>query len=449
MRTRPNRRTRRPAGALLLAALLTVLLALPSVAAPQPENPQDRSVVKVDTIADDLGVGNVVPTWGAQIPKLVFDGEWYYVTTLDGDGFAHPWEARIWKSPDGETWEEAVSMPATVYQPPALVLDERNRLHLHLPCYTGDECYPGVEEAEGDPLSVVYTVRLAFDDRLEDGSIDFTSFEDYSIREGESERYYQGVAVDPTGRYVYAAYAVAGWDLRFQVHDTLTGEDTTHEIASPPPGYAYLYPRIAPGPDGEVHLSFMRYVLGTPTSAHIDQALLWKSTDGGATFPERRVLASQPDPDGSDNWVDAADVTVGPDGEPHTVFHVTEDGESTLRYQRGLDGEPVDVGPLGNHSQIVADDDGVRVFSSAGRSLLVATSDDGESWDNAAYPIEGAQSVMWPNLLRASSGSDMARGHAGHGGEEMLMAAQSEGSSVFDTLVKVRYRARVAEMVPR
>lgn len=442
-----TRRTGRRTGVVVLAAVTVLLLALPAVAAPQAEDPRDRAAIKVATIADDLNIGNVVPTWGAQIPKIVFDGEWYYVATLDGNGFTHPWNARIWKSQDGQEWEQVVEMSNhTVYQPPALVFDQYDRLHLHLPCYTDQECYPGVEPAPGGPLGVVYTIRLTFGERLDDGSIDFSTFEDDTIRTGETERYYMGVAVDETRRYIYSAYAVNGWDLRLNVEDTTTGTEVTHAIGSPPPGYAYLYPRIAPGKDGEVYLSFMRYVLGSPTSAHIDQALLWKSTDNGATFPDKVVLASEPNPDGADNWVDATDVTVGPDGEVHTIFFVRSEGESTVRYQRGMDGEQVDIGPFGNHSQIVANDDGLLVFSSEGRSLLVGTSADGESWNTTHYPIAGVDAALWPNMLRASSGSAMPRGAQGHEAQEMLMAARSPGAAVYDTLLRVRYLPHVASV---
>src|SRR4051794_34138845 len=78
--------------------------------------------VRVDVVADDLHVANVFPTWGAQIPKVVYDGHWYYAATLDGEGTQYPWKARIWKSRNGRDWTQAFELPGHVYQPPGLVL---------------------------------------------------------------------------------------------------------------------------------------------------------------------------------------------------------------------------------------------------------------------------------------------------------------------------------------
>src|SRR5690606_15871831 len=131
---------------------------------------------------------------------------------------------------------------------------------------------------------------------LPDGSVDFTRYTDHTVRTPNAERYYQGMAVDPTGRYIYTAYAVNGWDLYVNQFDTVTGTDVhTTRIGTPPAGHAWLYPRVQPGTrPGEVYLSFSQYVLGTPNSAYLDGVTLWHSTDFGRTFGEQEYLATKP-----------------------------------------------------------------------------------------------------------------------------------------------------------
>lgn len=74
--------------------------------------------VEVSVITDGLHVSNVVPTWGAQIPKLAYDGQWYYAATLDSDDDAkYPWRGIIFKSRDGKSWTKALEMndPSSTY----------------------------------------------------------------------------------------------------------------------------------------------------------------------------------------------------------------------------------------------------------------------------------------------------------------------------------------------
>jgi hypothetical protein len=426
---------------LTFAALVSLFaLAGPAAAAAPPVLvPPD---LRADVVADDLGIANVVPTWGAQIPKVVYDGHWYYAATLDGAGSQYPWQARIWKSRNGQSWSEAARLPGHVYQPPGLAIDAQGDLFLQVGCYTGAPCYPGVEPAPGADLGAVYTVRLLFRDHGPDGSVDFSSFDDLTVRQGTTERYYMGMAVDPTGRYVYTAYAVDGWDVWFNVLDTQTEQDTlTRKVGSPPAGHAWLYFRVQPGlQPGEVYLGFEQYVLGTPNSAYLDAALLLKSTDGGSTFPEQRILASAPNTDGNLNWVDASDITVDANDQVHAVFYVRKDGVSTLYYQQGLDGTPVAVGPYDNHSQLLVKPDGERlVFSSddAGR-LVAARSSDGNTWTEKTYAL-GDYQAFWPNLLEARSGS-LPPPSLGVGDRAaMLLAARRPGESAFTTLLLVRY----------
>lgn len=436
----PTHRSRLLAAA-TVAAVAAVLAGAGGSAAADPDPP---AVVRASVVSDDLAVTNVVPTWGAQIPKVVYDGHFYYAATLDGDGAQYPWSAQVWRSRNGTLWTPVLRLPGHVYQPVGLLVDGEGDLHLQVACYTGAECYPGVEPAPGADVGAVYPVRLEFTDRNPDGSVDFADFTDHTIRTAGSERYYQGMAVDPTGRYLYSAYAVDGWDLWINVFDTVTGEDVhTSKVGSPPAGRAWLYPRVQPGTaPGEVSLSFSQYVLGTPNSAYLDAALLFSSGDGGRTFGHQEVLTSNPAPDGDGNWVDASDLTVGPDGDVHTAFYRRDGGVGTLYYQRGLDGDPVAVGPMDNHSQILVGPDGkISVFSSEGAALVVATSTDGVDWSIERHTIPGVVGALWPNLLSARQGSrvppgfDSRRPTVG-----MLMAGQTSGDPAFHPLLFVRYK---------
>ncbi|PZF84251.1 hypothetical protein [Jiangella anatolica] len=427
----------------LLLAVATVAAAIagPTGAAADPDPP---AVVRASVVSDELAVTNVVPTWGAQIPKVVYDGHFYYATTLDGDGAQYPWSAQVWRSRDGAGWTPVLRLPGHVYQPAGLLVDGEGDLHLQVACYTGAECYPGVAPAPGGELAAVYPVRLEFTERNADGSVDFADFTDHTIRAAGSERYYQGLAVDPSGRYLYSAYAVDGWDLWINVFDTVTGADVhTSKVASPPAGRAWLYPRVQPGTaPSEVSLTFSQYVLGGPNSAYLDAALLFSSDDGGRTFGHQEVLTSNPAPDGDGNWVDASDLTVGPDGDVHTVFYRRDGGVGTLYYQRGLDGDQVPVGPLDNHSQILVAPDGrISVFSSEGAALAVATSADGVDWTIERHTVPGVAAALWPNLLGARQGSRVPPGFGGRRPTVgMLMAGQTSGDAAFHPLLFVRYK---------
>jgi hypothetical protein len=423
----------------LLALLCMLGFAASGAAASAPILVQPD--LRADVVADDLGVANVVPTWGSQIPKVVYDGHWYYAATLDGAGSQYPWKARVWKSRNGQDWAQAAELPGHVYQPPGLAVDARGDLFLQVGCYTGASCYPGVSPAPGADLGAVYTVRLLFRDHNADGSVDFGRFDDLSIRQGTTERYYMGMAVDPTGRYVYTAYAVNGWNAWFNVLDTQTEQDTlTRKVGSPPAGRAWLYFRVQPGLEpGEVYLAFEQYVLGTPNSAYLDAALVLKSTDGGHSF-EQHVLASSPNTDGNQNWVDSSDVTVDANDQVHAIFYVRKDGVPTLYYQQGLEGTPVAVGPYDNHSQLLVRPNGDRLVFSTDNAghLVVARSADGSAWTAQSYAL-GDYQAFWPNLLEARSGSLTPPGLGGGDRAALLLAARQPGSSAFTTLLLVRY----------
>ncbi|WP_116948939.1 YncE family protein [Jiangella endophytica] len=428
----------------ILLAAATVAAVLSGAGGSAAADPDPPAVVRASVISDDLAVTNVVPTWGAQIPKVVYDGSWYYAATLDGDGAQYPWSAQVWRSRNGTVWTPVVRLPGHVYQPVGLLVDGEGDLHLQVACYTGAECYPGVEPAPGADLGAVYPVRLEFTERRPDGSVDFADFTDHTVRASGSERYYQGLAIDASGRYLYSAYAVDGWDLRVNVFDTVTGQDVhTSDVGSPPAGRAWLYPRVQPGTaPGEVSLSFSQYVLGGANSAYLDAALLFSSDDGGRTFAHQEVLTSNPAPDGDGNWVDASDLTVDATGEIHTVFYRRDGGVGTLYYQRGLDGDAVPVGAMDNHSQILVAPDGeISVFSSEGAALVVATSTDGVAWSITHHTIPGVAAALWPNLLSDRQGSRVPPGFGGRRpATGMLMAGQTTGDAAFHPLLFVRYR---------
>lgn len=49
-------------------------------------------------VSTTIGTTNVTPMWGPQIPKVVYDGQWYYTTTLDGSedtGFGTPQGSQV------------------------------------------------------------------------------------------------------------------------------------------------------------------------------------------------------------------------------------------------------------------------------------------------------------------------------------------------------------------
>lgn len=388
---------------------LAFVLVVAGVAA----GPAAAADVDVNVITSGLHVSNVVPTWGAQIPKLAYDGGWYYASTLDSDDNAkYPWRGIIYKSRDGKTWTKALEMndPSSdyvcttcgstqpshglLYQPIALFFDNQHRLHLQVGCWNGGECYPGIPSPPGSH-TYIYTLRLIFSDRLADGSIDFSRYADRSLRAPAPDgapisRYYQGLATDPTGRYIYAAFAGFGSNdspsspadsvgpVWFNVFDTQTETDVfTSKIGvtpgptdAPPCGRGWIYVRVRPGlAPGEIYLSFQQVVLceSYVNSAPIDAAWLWRSTDGGRTFPERVKTAEVPYADGYTSWVDSTDSTVDSRGVVHAISYKRSNAVSTMLYQEGMHGTPVTVGQLDNHSQLVVTPAGGRlIFSNQG-----------------------------------------------------------------------------------
>ena len=251
----PFWKTRPALVAAVLAAAILAPLALASSISSSP-------------VSTTIGMTNVTPMWGPQIPKVVYDGQWYYTTTMDGSGTQHPWNAKIWKSSDGVSWTLVKTLNAWVYQPPGLILDSGNRLWLNVPCYTGGECYPGVAPKAGGALASVYLVRLQFSAKLADGSFNFSTWTDRSDRSASSERYYRGISIDTQSRrFIYEVYSKAGWPLYLSRYDTWDNTENTHLVGTPGVNEAYLYARVRPGTAaGEVWLLFNQTVTAAPTA---------------------------------------------------------------------------------------------------------------------------------------------------------------------------------------
>lgn len=432
----------------LAAALAVATLVTTAVAGPIA--PAAASSTTVSTISSTIGTTNVTPMHSPQLPKIIRDSNgWYYTTTLDGSGTSYPWIARIWKSPDGVNWTLAVSLGQWVYQPPSLLLDSGNRLWLTVPCYTGGQCYPGVASASGASMERVYLVRLQFSTRLGDGSFDLGSWSDQSVRSAGAERYYGGMAIDNDRRYIYHAYSKADWSLNVSKFDTWTNTETTSLVANPGVNEAYLYPRVRPGTtSGEVWLLFNQTVLNTGSSATIHGVQLWRSTDGGASFPsgQRYMVASCPSPDGVSNWCDAADLVVDSSNRPHVLFYKMISGVSHLYYWRGnagsvtLPGSPHDLGTYENHAQLAVAASGERFVlgtpAAGSASLHVLRSTTGTSWATETFPVSGAAQVYSPNLERKETGSWVPDAGTGI---RMLLSTRPTGSSAFSRLDFLTY----------
>jgi len=405
-------------------------------------------------VSTTIGTTNVTPMWGPQIPKVVYDGQWYYTTTLDGTGTQHPWNAKIWKSSDGVSWTLVKTLNAWVYQPPGLILDSGNRLWLVVPCYTGGECYPGVMPKAGGSQQYVYLVRLQFTSKLGDGSFNFSSWNDHSDRSATAERYYGGLAIDTLSRrYVYHAYSKNGWPLYFSKFDTWTNTEATNQIATPGTNEAYLYPRVRPGTvSGEVWLLFNQTYTNTGNSATIFGVQLWRSTDGGATFPtnQRFMVASCPNPDGVDNWCDAADLVIDANDRPHVLYFKRTSGVSHLYYWKGnagsvfLPGSPVDLGPYDNHSQIATiGANGTKFvfahnFSTNDNVLRVLRSPDGATWTTETFAVPNNDRIYSPNVMRPESGTFHSQGTNIF---QMLLSGRPPGGSVYSRLEFLKYTA--------
>jgi hypothetical protein len=373
----------------------------------------------------------------------VYDGSsgWYYTATLDGSGTQYPWVAKIWKSNDGWNWTLAKTLNAYVYQPPGLILDSGNRLWLDVPCYTGGQCYPGVTPKAGSFEQSVYLVRLQFSSKLSDGSIDFSTWSDHSDRGTSAERYYRGDTIDATRRYIWSAYSRVGWGLYFSSYDTWNNTEATNFLAQPGTNESYLYPRIRRGTAaGEVWLLFDQTYVGQQ-SYSIHGVQLWRSTDGGVTFPQaqRFLVANCPSPD-ANNYCDASDLEIDSSDRPHVLFYKKIGGVNHEYYWKGnagsvfLPGSPVDIGSYDSHAQLLlgtGDEDFVFATNNPPNgNLTVLRSTTGTSWSTETFPIAGIGQTYSPNLLRLESGSWLV----GINDFPMLLAEMPTGSSVYSVL---------------
>ncbi len=407
--------TRPPARQRARAALTTVLLCLATLLLTPPPA-SAASTWTASAVTTTVGTTNVSPMWGPQTPKVVHDGSWYYAVTVDGSGTQHPWTAKIWKSANGTSWSLATPCGGWVSPPPGLVLDSGNRLWLYLPCYTGGECYPGVSTLSGSALQYVYLQRLQFSTKLGDGSFDFSTYADHSVRTTTAERYYGGLAIDLDRRYIHQAYSKNGWGLFLSSFDTWTNTETTRQVATPgtSPQEAYLYPRIRPGTaPGELWMLFNQSYTGG-ASTEIFGVQLWRSTDGGATW-SGFMVASCPSP-GDANFCDNSDLVIDANDAPHVLFYKKISGVSHLYYWKGtagsvtLPGSPVDLGAYDNHAQLAGVGTGEKfVFAHAGpttdNQLKMLRSTNGTTWTTESYPVSAAGRIYSPNLLRPESGS--------------------------------------------
>jgi len=345
-----------------------------------------------------------------------------YAVTLDGTGTQHPWNAKIWKSQNGTTWTLAKTIGPWVYQPPSLLLDSGNRLWLELPCYTGGSCYPGAQVLAGSAMQYVYLQRLRFSTKGGDGAFDFINWSEHSVLTTTGERYYAGLAIDPTRRYLYHAYSKAGWGLFFSKFDTTTNIETTSQIGFPGAGEAYLYARVRPGTAaGEVWLYFNQTYTGQ-LSTSIFGVQLWRSTDYGATFAQAQkfMVASCPTPTNV-NWCDNSDLAIDSNNVPHVLFYKDIAGVSNLYYWKGtagsvmLPGSPVNLGAYENHAQIAAYGTGDKfVFAtdsiSGNNQLRVKRSPTGATWTTESLAVPNAGVIYSPNVLRPESGTFHSQG---------------------------------------
>ncbi|MFC5650566.1 hypothetical protein ACFPYJ_15825 [Paenibacillus solisilvae] len=393
--------------------------------------------VTAATITDSLHIGNVVPTWGQQIPKLVYDGKWYYAASLDGEMYNYPWDGKIFKSPDGVNWSLAAQFNnQTTYQPPGLLLDYKGDLHMQVGCYgyADKPCFPGFQTNGTGAVSYHHVV---FNNRLADGSFDFSTFADHSVM--NSPFYYMGTAVDKTGRYIYTAYADDVWDLHLAVFDVKKNDYIVQKvIVTPPSNRAWLYPKVQPGnKPGEVSILTGQYVLGSPNSAVYDDVFYLNSTDFGQTWSSPQLVTHVDNPNGYERWVDATDLAIDAHGQIHMLYFEKSDGnpDNELWYKEGINGSPVGLGKLDNHAQLKIAPNGERfIFTSEGAGLAVYRSTDGVQWSKEYYPVDHVQSIFWPTLVEKSNGSKTKPHEV-----KMIVAGQVSGSNAFSHLLMLTY----------
>jgi hypothetical protein len=421
-------------------------------------------------ITQSLSVSEDSPTWGAQIPKVVYDGRWFYVLVIDHVGSAdHNWGARIFESRDGRHWRQAFVLrdPATgngfVYQPLGLLIDRRKQLHIVGGCFTGGECYPGVPPATHGEI---YTLHVVLSQRGPNGAILFTRPTDLSIRTPAAdgcpvESVYQGLSMDPTGTTIYQATSDLSFhSLWLRRWDALSGRlvscarvgNYPPPAAEAPCGKALLYPQVRPYSATSVMLTFKQILLCTrPGDA--DAVISWRSGDSGRNFDVRTTLASVTHADGITSYVNNADSTVDPHGVPRFIYYLKEGegaaGDGGMYYKRGLAGTPTRIGTVSGYGQVVVRSGAAIVFTAQPTNyvtpvpqasfVVLTQSRNGTRWFKQVWPLPGYYDVNYPNLLSRYSGTSLAMDGTLSGCYDMILPARRRAGGPFSTLFFLRW----------
>jgi hypothetical protein len=352
-------------------------------------------VVEAELVASSPAGVATPPTWNAHLSKLVGDAHFLYAVHTYYPSEVASRLARIMRRPaatPGATWTEVarVSYP---HQPPGVVMDTAERLHLVFECLRPGaadvECFPG-GAGTGGLASRFY--HLVFAARDAGGALRFDTYANVSEWTAETNGY-DGIGTTPDG-ITWWSLADSSWQRVVQWWSSTTSFGTSSVLSQPP--YYLLYPLHAAHPQlGAAELILYAGEFdpaGGANASYVASQAFAGSTAGLAPLIERVA----PDPVAGQTNAFPSDVAYGPDGVRYLLsYRRSVAGQCTelIRYA-DLAAAPTikEIGCRGNYATLHVASSRTLYVLDAGSGATVRLSrsdDDGTTWTAADVPLTG------------------------------------------------------------
>ena len=337
------------------------------------------------------------PTWNAHLPKLAGDEVFFYAAhTYYADSTANRLTTILRRPVDQPgAWKVSAQL-SYPHQPPGLVMDTQDRLHMVFVCQRpGAEDVTCFQGGAGTAGLVRRFYHLIFSAHHADGSLKFDTYANYNEWAADTNGYL-GVGTTVDG-YTWWSLADSAWTRKVQWW--LDGNSYgTPDSISVAPDYL-LYPIHAAHPDkghDERVLYGGRFDPAAGNNAAYSSSMAWS---GPTALNGLKLLIERKPPVPVPGAINAypSDVEYGPGGILHLLSYMPKgNGICTelVRYADGLSNPPqiLDVGCVGNYSKLHIRDDGTLhiLATAAGAAVTLGTStDSGNIWTWQTVPIEG------------------------------------------------------------
>ncbi|MBI5517724.1 MAG: hypothetical protein HY909_28390 [Deltaproteobacteria bacterium] len=356
------------------------------------------------------------PSWNAHLPKLTGDARFLYaVHTHFPTAPVSARFAAILRRPRSAAdapWTEVARL-THVHQPPGVVMDTMDRLHLVFDCLregTADvTCFPGGAGTGGVPSRFYH---LIFNARDAAGALRWDTYLNYNEWTTNSNGYH-GLATLPGGATVWAL-ADTSWNRQVQWWLSPTQYGTLAPLSRP--AVYLLYPILAPGPGVNGLLLYAgEFDPSGGTNAGYLASTAYRGTLSSGLAPWFRRTPTTPPARGAVGAFPSDLVSDG--GGGYYALSYLAEGPSRctelLRFGRDLSAPPT-VTPVGcfeTYARLQVSRDGTLfLLASAGDRTfrLGVSSDRGARWHFSTVVVTGLEgtddvSVYGASLLRADT----------------------------------------------